>query len=268
MNNLYQGGACNPNAVASSNQYKRMMSQMGGGSQNPERVMQMSQKGQSFEDEIKQRELAFQAMNQGWGDSSTLSPTPEVEHRQHTQQMNGQMNEQYQNGLAAHQHMMMMQQQHWQKSQQEVALQGWRMQQEFEQASLGHEAEQWKNEVAMEGAFEEARFGKEEEQRNILDSSSSMLEVMMNDPDPRFKNSQFLHFLKRIQEGEVVIEGKEIKELKPDTHSMEQAWNEAELIQQSNAANLDPTFQQAKMKEAAETLKAQEVMEGNWEEKL
>ena len=47
----------------------------------------------------------------------------------------------------------------------------------------------------------------------------------MNDPDPRFQNSQFLHFLKRIQKGEVVIEGKEIKEVKPDTQTMENAWN-------------------------------------------
>ncbi len=29
---------------------------------------------------------------------------------------------------------------------------------------------------------------------------------------------------------------------------MEKAWNEAELIQQSNLANLDPTFQEAKQK--------------------
>lgn len=60
----------------------------------------------------------------------------------------------------------------------------------------------------MENTFEEAKISKEEEQKNILDSSSSMLEVMMNDPDPRFQNSQFLHFLKRIQQGEIVIEGK------------------------------------------------------------
>ena len=60
----------------------------------------------------------------------------------------------------------------------------------------------------MEKGFAEAKLSKEEEQKNILDSSSSMLEVMMNDPDPRFKNSQFLHFLKRIQKGDVVIEGK------------------------------------------------------------
>jgi hypothetical protein len=50
MQNLYQGGACNPNAFATSNQYKRLMSSMMTGSQNPERVMQMAQSGKSFED--------------------------------------------------------------------------------------------------------------------------------------------------------------------------------------------------------------------------
>lgn len=55
MQNLYQGGPCNPNSFATSNQYKRLMNNMMIGSQNPERVMQMSQKGQSFEDEIKNR---------------------------------------------------------------------------------------------------------------------------------------------------------------------------------------------------------------------
>jgi hypothetical protein len=48
MQNLYQGGACNPNALATSNQYKRLMNNMMIGSQNPERVMQMGQTGQSF----------------------------------------------------------------------------------------------------------------------------------------------------------------------------------------------------------------------------
>ena len=69
----------------------------------------------------------------------------------------------------------------------------------------------------MEKGFQDAKISKEEEQKNILNSSQSMLEVMMNDPDPRFQNSQFLHFLKRIQKGEVVIQGKDIKEVKPDT---------------------------------------------------
>lgn len=48
MQNLYQGGACGPNGMATSNQFKRVMNNMAMGSQNPERVMQMAQKGQSF----------------------------------------------------------------------------------------------------------------------------------------------------------------------------------------------------------------------------
>lgn len=36
MNNLYQGGQCNPNSVgSSSNQYKNMMNVMTVGNQNP-----------------------------------------------------------------------------------------------------------------------------------------------------------------------------------------------------------------------------------------
>lgn len=73
MNNLYQGGACNPNAFATSNQYKQLMNNMMIGGQNPERIMQMSQKGQNFEDEIRKQEMLFKTMNQGWGDASNLS---------------------------------------------------------------------------------------------------------------------------------------------------------------------------------------------------
>jgi hypothetical protein len=62
--------------------------------------------------------------------------------------------------------------------------------------------------MKMDTAFEGAKLSYEDEQANILTSSNSMLEVMMSDPDPRFQNSQFLHFLKRIQKGELVIEGK------------------------------------------------------------
>ena len=71
MENLFQGGACSPNAFATSNQYKRLMTNMTMGSQNPERVMQMAQKGQSFEDEIRNQGMMFQSMNQGWGSACT-----------------------------------------------------------------------------------------------------------------------------------------------------------------------------------------------------
>ena len=32
--------------------------------------MQATQKGQNFQEEIKNREMAFRAMNQGWGEAS------------------------------------------------------------------------------------------------------------------------------------------------------------------------------------------------------
>ena len=57
----------------------------------------------------------------------------------------------------------------------------------------------------MNKEHDHATVSKEEEQANIMNSSGSMLETMMNDPDPRFQNSQFLHFLKRIQDKEIII---------------------------------------------------------------
>ena len=51
----------------------------------------------------------------------------------------------------------------------------------------------------MSKEHESATISKEAEQASIMNSTGNMLEVMMNDPDPRFQNSEFLHFLKRIQ---------------------------------------------------------------------
>ncbi len=165
-------------------------------------------------------------------------------------QMNAMMEGQFNESMAQHQQMMMMQQMEWARAQEEMKLQEWKMQQQFENISLQQEAENWKNEALMEQGFAEAKLTYEEEQKNIHDSSSSMLETMMNDPDPRFQNSQFLHFLKRINKGEIKIEGKEIREVQPDLEAMDKAWSEAELVHQSNLANLDPAFQEAKLKEA------------------
>ena len=60
----------------------------------------------------------------------------------------------------------------------------------------------------MTDQHKKAEVSFEKEQESIMNSSNSMLDVMMNDPDPRFQNSEFLHFLKRIQGGELVIQGK------------------------------------------------------------
>ena len=45
--------------------------------------------------------------------------------------MNQMMNAQYNEAMAQQQHMMMMQQMHWEKSQEDMRLQEWQMQQQF-----------------------------------------------------------------------------------------------------------------------------------------
>ena len=73
MSNLFQGANCGPNGMATGNQYKRLMNTFVMGNNNPERIMQMNSQGKNFEGDIKSREMAFQAMNQGWGEASTFS---------------------------------------------------------------------------------------------------------------------------------------------------------------------------------------------------
>jgi hypothetical protein len=48
MQNLYGGGACGPNQMATSNQHKRLMNHFIMGNQNPERMMQMNSQGKNF----------------------------------------------------------------------------------------------------------------------------------------------------------------------------------------------------------------------------
>jgi hypothetical protein len=55
-------------------------------------------------------------------------------------QMNGMMGEEYKHAMAQQHHIAMMQQHEWQRAQEDMKLQEWRMQQEFEQISLQKEA--------------------------------------------------------------------------------------------------------------------------------
>ena len=57
MSNLYKGGGdCGQNSIgATSNHYKRAMDKMATGGQNPERVMDFAQRGESFENELAER---------------------------------------------------------------------------------------------------------------------------------------------------------------------------------------------------------------------
>lgn len=71
-----------------------------------------------------------------------------------------------------------------------------------------------------------------------------MLDVMMNDPDPRFQNSEFLQFLKKVKTGELIIEGKELRAGKPE-ELMEGNWNKAEQQYEHQMNLLDNSFKSA-----------------------
>ena len=57
---------------------------------------------------------------------------------------------------------------------------------------------------------EEAYNAKQDEQEVIQQATGGMMEVMANDPDPKFQNSQFLQFLKKIKSGEVTIKNNQM----------------------------------------------------------
>jgi peroxin-5 len=119
-----------------------------------------------------------------------------------------------------------MQEMGWMQAQQEMAAREIAMGQQFEQARMMEEANRWQNEMAMNKQHEEISISKEDEQRSIMNSTNQMLDLMLNDTDPRFQNSQFLQFLKQIRNKEIVIEGKEIRETGSKEAAMERAWGE------------------------------------------
>lgn len=83
----------------------------------------------------------------------------------------------------------------------------------------------------------------------IKNATSSMLNVMMEDEDPRFKNSQFLHFLKRINQGDLVIKGQEITQVRADTEnkwSTEESLIEAKPASETDMKLMEDAFEKAK----------------------
>lgn len=64
----------------------------------------------------------------------------------------------------------------------------------------------------MEGEFQKAEeiVDKEiaQEQAN-MESCNNLMETMMNDPDPKFRNSRFLHFIQQVNKGNYEIKDNE-----------------------------------------------------------
>lgn len=112
----------------------------------------------------------------------------------------------------------------------------------------------------MEKAFdqEETEFmDKQARDEVVKEAAGDMMDTMMNDPDPKFKNSQFLSFLSKLKTGEYSIEGKELvidptkavaeppkfesEEFKTDFNpELTKAWDQAQEEYDEETKNDDP----------------------------
>jgi len=131
----------------------------------------------------------------------------------------------------------------------------------WKQAELMREANDWKDDFVQEGLdkeFEE-QFAKAQqlvdknvnEQQVIKESANYMVEVMQNDPDPRFKDSKLLNFLKRLEKGDYEIKDNQlIKHV--DGEQLENAWGEAKMENVWNKANMENTWEETKMEHKME----------------
>lgn len=154
------------------------------------------------------------------------------------------------------------------QAQKEQAHRQFLMNQQFENAKMMEEANRWKNEFQMDKNFNEASVSKEDEQKSIMNSTDQMLDVMLNDTDPRFQNSQFLHFLKRIRSKEVIIEGKEIREVGLNQAMMEKAWGQGEKQYENSQKTMKERMRQAQQLRAQESIKNNLSLEEHWAHKL
>ena len=64
--------------------------------------------------------------------------------------------------------------------------------------------------MASEQAFKQAKVQKEPTAEECMDSTSELIETMMADPEPKFQESEFLSFLKKVRTGEYEISNNEL----------------------------------------------------------
>ena len=96
-------------------------------------------------------------------------------------------------------------------------------------------------EATMNAAFEKAGDQVLQEQAENLQATSGLISIMMNDPEPKFQNSKFLEFLKRVECGQYEITHDNQLLVHPEKAPAELAAGKTHLL---NAA-----FDQAKAQE-------------------
>lgn len=111
----------------------------------------------------------------------------------------------------------------------------------------------------MEGEFQkaEAIVDKEiAEEKANMESCNNLMETMMNDPDPKFRNSRFLHFIQQVNKGNYEIKDNELikhkeeplKTVDEDSKIGLKHWTEARINEDIDIIDdLDQAFNESEM---------------------
>ena len=112
-----------------------------------------------------------------------------------------------------------------------LKLQEFENQKAWESANAQYNAEQWVEELHMNEVYQnsqnevERKIDPETEQQTIKKAAFDMIDVMKNDPDPKFKNSKFLEFLMKVNTGEYKIQNNELIVKDPQNVTQEEGLN-------------------------------------------
>lgn len=96
----------------------------------------------------------------------------------------------------------------------------------------------------LEEAFKAARAeveGKKDEEQVVKESANYMVDVLENDPDPRFQNSKLLSLLKKLQTGEYQIKDNQLIK-QGDLGDLNSAWEGAQ-----EEVKMDKAWERAQM---------------------
>lgn len=111
----------------------------------------------------------------------------------------------------------------------------------------------------MEGDFQKAEeiVNKEiSEETANMESCNNLMETMMNDPDPKFRNSKFLHFIQQVNKGNYEIKDNElIKHKEEPLETVDENkkigikhWTEARINEDIDIIDdLDQAFKESEM---------------------
>jgi peroxin-5 len=178
----------------SSNPFKNFVNQL---VMDPARQRQQMPGFMNIDPTTAQLNDVMKMMDKTWGESEKLAmQNAFIEHQKMAMMeqafIEGKLHEE-----AMMQHHLAMEQQ-WKAQMEHEMMKDWSK--EFIQNDVLAAREKVFNE-----AFDQAKQEVESKEKNNQEATGGLISLMMNDPDPKFQNSKFLDFLKKVNTGEFEV---------------------------------------------------------------